>query len=92
MKIFGKKKDKEPKVEEATYEIFGGFTIRKDPDGYEIMWRSPNVTTIKVHSAPVISQEVQFKQESDVIHVLTTECKLKLVMKEGKAEAYISKI
>ncbi|MEM1606651.1 MAG: hypothetical protein QW341_01120 [Candidatus Bathyarchaeia archaeon] len=92
MKIFSKKKDKESKVEELTYEIFGGFTIRKDPDGYEITWRSPNVTTIKVHSAPVISQEVQFRQEGDVIHVLTTECKLKLVVKEGKAEAHISKI
>ncbi|MCX8171096.1 MAG: hypothetical protein N3E47_03865 [Candidatus Bathyarchaeota archaeon] len=92
MKIFGRKKDKEPKAEEATYEIFGGLTIKRDPSGYEIMWRSPNVTTIKVHSMPVISQEVQFKQEGDVTHILTTECKLKLVTKEGKMEAYISKI
>ncbi|MEM1507406.1 MAG: hypothetical protein QXU02_02635 [Candidatus Bathyarchaeia archaeon] len=92
MKIFGRKRDKEPRAEEVTYEIFGGCTIKKDLDGYEITWRSPNITTIKVHSMPVISPEVQFKQEGDVTRILTTECKLKLVTKEGKIEAYIMKI
>ncbi|MBS7624162.1 MAG: hypothetical protein QXS36_01555 [Candidatus Bathyarchaeia archaeon] len=92
MRIFGRKKEKEPKVEEAIYEIFGGFTIKKDPGGYEITWRSPNVTTIKVNSMPIISQDVQFRQEGDIIHVLTTECKLKLISREGKIEAHISKL
>lgn len=91
MRWFGKKKKK---VEESVYEyeIFGGFTITKTAGGYEIRWKSPNVTTINVHSMPVISENVETKVEGDVIHVLTTECKLKLVTKEGKSEAYISKI
>jgi len=90
MKLFGRKK--ETKAEEITYEIFGGFTITKVPGGYEITWRSPNITTINVHKMPVISENVQVKQEGDVIHILTTECKLKLTTKDGETEAYISKI
>ncbi|MBS7649162.1 MAG: hypothetical protein QXK89_09880 [Candidatus Bathyarchaeia archaeon] len=91
MKLFGRKK--ESKTDETTYEyeIFGGFTITKVPGGYDITWKSPNVTTIKVHSMPVISEEVQVKQEGDVIRILTTECKMKLVTREGKTEAYITK-
>jgi hypothetical protein len=90
MKLFGRKK--ETRAEEITYEIFGGFTITKVPSGYEITWRSPNVTTINVHKMPIISEEVQFKQEGDVIRILTTECKLKLIKKNGETEAHISKI
>ncbi|MEM2341249.1 MAG: hypothetical protein QXX94_01175 [Candidatus Bathyarchaeia archaeon] len=90
MKIFGRKK--EAKTEETVYEIFGGFTITKVPGGYEIAWRSPNITTINVSRMPVISEEVQVEQEGDVIRILTTECKLKLIMKDGEIEAYISKI
>lgn len=90
MKIFGRKK--ETKTEETVYEIFGGFTITKVPSGYEITWRSPNITTINVHKMPIISKEVQVKQEGDVIRILTTECKLKLITKDGEIEACISKI
>ncbi|MCD6465064.1 hypothetical protein J7L27_01690 [Candidatus Bathyarchaeota archaeon] len=91
MRWFGRKKKKsEETVYE--YEIFGGFTITKTTGGYEIRWKNPNVTTINVHSMPVISEDVETKVEGDVTHVLTKECKLKLVTKEGKTEAYISKI
>lgn len=91
MRWFGGKKKK---VEEDIYEyeIFGGFTITKTAEGYEVRWKAPNVTTIKVHSMPVISEDVNTEVKGDVIHVLTTECKLKIVTKEGKTEAYVSKI
>ena len=89
--MFGRKKSKsEEQVYE--YEIFGGFIITKKENGYEITWKSPNLTTINVQSMPIISDEVQTEQKEDRIRVLTTECKLKVVMKEGKTEAYISKI
>lgn len=90
--MFGRKR--ESKSEEAAYEyeVFGGLTITRKPGGYEIVWRSPNITTINVQSIPVISEGVQAKYEGDVIHILTNECKLRLVMREGRTEAYISKI
>ncbi|MBS7649657.1 hypothetical protein KEJ17_08465 [Candidatus Bathyarchaeota archaeon] len=83
MRLFGKKKEQKPEESESAYEyeIFGGFTITKKPGGdYEISWKSPNVTTIRVSSMPVISGDVQVKQEGDEIKALTTECKLKVVM------------
>jgi len=91
MRLFGGKK-KEPKVQEMDYEIFGGFTIKKTPSGYEITWRSPNVTTLNVKSEPTIDDDVQTRREGDIIEVLTTECKLKLITKDGDTKAYISKI
>lgn len=45
-----------------------------------------------MHSMPIISEGVEFKQEGEVIRVLTTECKLRLVTKEGKTKAYITKL
>lgn len=87
--MFGKKK---PKVEEATYEIFGGFTINKIPGGYEIVWRSPNLTTIEVFSLPIIDDDVQVEREGDTIHVASKECKLKLVREEETTKVFISKI
>lgn len=90
MKLFGRKK--ESKSSENVYEIFGGFTIVRKPGGYEITWKSPNVTTITVQSMPIISSDVQTREEDGKIYVLTTECKLRLVTVEGKTEAYISKI
>lgn len=92
MRLFGRKKEARAEETVYEYEIFGGFTIKKAPGGYEITWKSPNVTTINVHSMPIISEEVELKQEGDLIRVLTTECKLKLVTKEGKTEAYITKL
>ncbi len=91
MKLFGRKKDKsDEKVYD--YEIYGGFMIIKKPDGYEISWKSPHITTINVHSMPKISEDVETKQEDDKIHVLTPACKLKLIMKKEGTEAYISKL
>jgi len=90
MRLFGKKK--EPKVQEVSYEIFGGFTIKKIPSGYELTWRSPNVTTLRVSSEPIIDDDVQIKREDETIRILTTECKLRLITKDGKTEAHISKI
>jgi len=91
MRLFGRKK-KEPKVQEIDYEIFGGFTIKKIPSGYEITWRSPNITTLNVRSEPVIDDNVQIRREGDTIQVLTTECKLKIITEDGDTKAYISRI
>lgn len=91
MRLFGRKK-KEPEVQEISYEIFGGFTIKKTSSGYEITWRSPNITTLNVRSEPVIDDDVQIKREDDTIQVLTTECKLKLIKENGDMKAHISKI
>jgi len=91
MRLFGRKK-KKSEVQELDYEIFGGFTIRKTPSGYEITWRSPNVTTLNVKSEPIIDDDVQTRREGDIINVLTTECKLKLITEDGDVKAYISKI
>ena len=88
MKLFGKKKTLE--VQETCYEIFGGFTINKKPSGYEITWRSPNLTTITIQSKPEIAGNVQVKNESDKIQVLSTSCKLRLTTKEGSTLADIS--
>jgi len=91
MRLFGRKK-KEPEVQELSYEIFGGFTIKKTSSGYEITWRSPNITTLNVRSEPVIDDDVQIKREDDTIQVLTTGCKLKLIKENGDMKAHISKI
>ncbi|RJS87011.1 hypothetical protein CW704_04095 [Candidatus Bathyarchaeota archaeon] len=91
MRLFGRKK-KEPEVQEISYEIFGGFTIKKTSSGYEITWRSPNITTLNVRSEPVIDDDVQIKREDDTIQVLTTGCKLKLIKENGDMKAHISKI
>jgi len=64
----------------------------KRSSGYELTWRSPNVTTLRVSSEPVIDDDVQIKREDDTIQVLTTECRLKLITKDGETEAHISKI
>jgi len=92
MRLFGRKKKKEPEVQEIDYEIFGGFTIKKTSSGYELTWRSPNITTLNVKSKPIIDDDVQIRREGDVINVLTTECKLKLITEDGDMKAYISKI
>jgi len=91
MRLFGRKK-KGSKVQETSYEIFGGFTIKKIPSGYEFTWRSPNITTLIVNSEPIIDDDVQIRREGDTIQVLTTECKLKLITKDGDTRAYISRI
>ena len=91
MRLFGRK-NKESKVEELSYEIFGGFTIKKTPSGYELTWRNPNLTTLNVKSEPIIDDAVQTRREGDTIQVLTTECVLKLIKENGEMKAYISKL
>lgn len=90
VKLFGKKKT--PEVQENTYDIFGGFTVTKKLAGYEITWRSPNLTTITVYSPPVIDEDVQVEREGENTRILSMSCKLKLTTKEGNTEARISKI
>ncbi len=94
MRLFGKKKEEERReqVAETLHEIFGGFTVTKKPEGYEIMWRSPNLTSITVSSPPVIEETVEIKQEGDKIQGLTNGCKLRITTKGGQTEAHISVI
>lgn len=92
MRLFSKKKEPKSSENMYEYEIFGGLTITRKPGGYEIMWKSPNVTTISVQTMPVIGSDVQTREENGKIHVLTTECKLKLITRDGTTETYISKI
>jgi len=91
MRLFGRKK-KESTVQESTYEIFGGFTIKKTSSGYEITWRSPNITTLNVNSEPIIDDDVQIRHEGDTIQVLSTQCRLKLIMENGNTKVHISKL
>jgi len=90
LRLFGKKK-KEPQAQVSSYDIFGGFTITERSAGHEIRWRSPNVTTITVHSAPLIDEDVETKREGDTIQVLTTSCKLTITTEQGRIEARVSK-
>ncbi|HDM88870.1 MAG TPA: hypothetical protein ENG65_02630 [Candidatus Bathyarchaeota archaeon] len=91
MRLFSRRK-KEPEIQEITYDIYGGFVIEKKESGYEITWRSPNVTTLSINSEPVIDEDVQVEREGDTIRVLTNECKLKLIKEGGDMKVYISKI
>jgi len=90
MRLFGKKKDSEAK--ETIHEIFGGCAVRKNQAGYEITWRSPHITTVTVSSPPTIDDDVQTKRNGDETQVLSTDCKLKIVTREGDKEAHISRI
>jgi hypothetical protein len=90
LRLFGKKKTSP--VQENTYEIFGGFTITKNTIGYEIKWKSPNLTVVTVRSPPVIDENVETKREGNKIYVLSKECKLRITEKEGSMDAKISKI
>ena len=91
LRLFGRKK-KEPQAQVSSYDIFGGFTITKGLAGYEIKWRSPNVTTITVQSPPLIDDYVETEREGDTIQVLTTSCKLRITTEQGRTEARVSKI
>lgn len=92
MRLFGKKSKKEPQAQVSSYEIYGGFTITKKPAGYEIRWRSPNVTTITVRSPPVMDEDIQTEREGDTVQVLTAQCKLRITTEQGRTEAQVSKI
>jgi hypothetical protein len=90
MPLFGKKK--EPEVEQTSYEVFGGFTITKNPAGYEIRWKNPNPTSITVLSEPKIDENIKTEREGDITRILTTECKLTISKKGGSIEAHVTQL
>jgi hypothetical protein len=92
MKLFGKKKEKEAQGEESNHDIYGGFTINEKGEDYEIIWRSPNLTTITVNTKPIIDEKVETKLEGNKIIGLTNGCKMKIIKKDLKMEAFISLI
>lgn len=89
MRLFGRKK---PKVQKSDYDIFGGATITKVEGGYEVTWRSPNLTSIRLTSMPKIDEDVSVKREGDNIQVLSPECRLTIISKDGETEAHLSTI
>lgn len=89
MKLFGKKK---PKVQEMSYEIFGGATIKKLPGGYEIAWKGAHPMSLKVSSMPEIDVGVNTEREGDTIRITSGECKLKIVTENGDMKAFVSKL
>jgi len=90
MRLFGRKK--KPKVQKSDYDIFGGATITKVEGGYEVTWRSPNLTSIRLTSMPKIDEDVSVKREGDNIQVLSPECRLTIISKDGETEAHLSTI
>ena len=90
MRFFKRKKKEEER--EFTYEIFGGAVITEVEDGYEITWKSPNLTSIRLTSPPEIDKDVMTEKEGNSIRILTRECKLKVVMSGREVKASISKI
>jgi hypothetical protein len=89
MKLFGKKQT--PQAKATTYEIYGGLTITENPAGYEIKWRSPNLTSIIVPLKPSIDSDVEIERNGNQIKVISTECKLKLITIKETIEAHILK-
>jgi hypothetical protein len=89
MRLFGKKK-RNNDVQENSYEIFGGFSITKREGGYEITWRSPNLTTITVFSEPIIDENVQTNHDGNMTKVLSMQCKLLIRTEKGETKAQIS--
>ncbi|MEM2936853.1 MAG: hypothetical protein QW231_06735 [Candidatus Bathyarchaeia archaeon] len=89
---FWEKKKKEGEGAEEFYEIYGGATIRRVGNGYEIRWKSPMVTTVTVSSPPEIDKDVLTSLEGDVTRIETHDCRLKIVKEGGKTRALISKI
>ena len=89
MRLFGKKK---PKVQESSYEIFGGATIKKTDAGYEITWKGFNPMSVTVSSMPQIDSNVKTEQEGDIIRITSSQCKLKIISKDGDMEAFISEL
>jgi hypothetical protein len=89
MKLVGKKKAA-PQAHTDSYDVYGGITVTKNDAGYEIKWRSPNLTSIIVPSEPLIDSDVEIEENGNQIKVTLTECKLKLTTKEGTIKARIT--
>lgn len=80
------------KVQESFYEVFGGATVTRIGDGYEIAWKSAHPMSIKVSSPPEIDDDIETKKEGETIRILSQECKLKIVIKDGEMKAFFSKL
>jgi len=90
MRLFGRKKKSD--VKKSDYDIFGGATVTRVEGGYEVTWRSPNLTSVRLASMPKLDEGLSVKREGDTIHILSPECKLTIISKNGETEAYISKM
>jgi len=89
MKLFGKKK---PEVQESSYEIFGGATIKKMEAGYEVTWKGAHPMSVRFASMPEIDGAVKTKTEGDAIRITSPQCKLKIVTQSGNTKASISEL
>ena len=89
MKLFRKKK---PEVQESSYEIFGGATIKETDTGYEIAWKTGHPMSVTVQSIPEIDTSVKTEREGDVVRITSFQCKLKIVSKDGDMKAFISEL
>ncbi len=88
MRLFGKKK---PEVQESSYEIFGGATIKKMEDGYEIAWKGSHPMSVKFSSLPEIDSDIETEQKGDTIRITSQQCRLKIIIKNGDMKAFISR-
>lgn len=89
MRLFRKKK---PEVQESSYEIFGGATIKKIEDSYEMTWKGANPMSITFSVMPEIDSNVETVQEGDVIRITSQQCKLKIVTENGDMKASLSEL
>jgi len=89
LKLFGKKK---PQVEELSYEIFGGATIKKMEDGYEVAWKGSHPMSIKFSSLPEIDNDVKTEQDGQMIRITSHQCKLKVTTENGGMKASITEL
>jgi len=93
MRLFRRKKEKKSsEPQETTIEVYGGATVRKLEHGYEMTWRSPNLTSIRLTSPPVIEEGIQVTYEGENMRIDSPQFKLKIVTGEGQVKAFISKI
>ena len=93
MRLFGRrKKEKGSELQEMTIEVYGGATITKLEHGYEMTWRSPNLTSIRLTSPPTIEEGIQVTYEGENMRIDSSQFKLKIVTGDGQVKAFISKI
>ena len=89
MRLFRKKK---PKVQESSFDMFGGATIKRTGAGYEIAWKGSNPMSVTVSSMPEIESNVNTERDGDTVRITSLECKLKLVTEHGDMRAFISEL
>jgi len=89
MKLFGKKK---PAVQEVSYEIFGGATVRKTEGSYEIAWKGSHPMSVKFSFPPEIEEGVKTERRQDMIRITSQQCRLRIVTKDGDMKAFISEL